>query len=145
MVVALALVAWLTPSRVVRGQVLSLKRREFVDAAHTLGATHGTILRRHLIPNTAGLVVVYTTLLIPEVILVESFLSFIGFSVLYDSRPLESWGALVDYGRQALGGNGENWWLLVVPAVVMSVTLFSFNFLGDGLRDALDPQQRGRR
>jgi oligopeptide transport system permease protein len=144
-VVALAAVTWLTPARVVRGQVLSLKRREFVDAARTLGASRLKILTRHLVPNTAGIVVVYTTLLIPEVILVESFLSFVGFSVLYDNRPLESWGSLVDYGRLALGANGENWWLLVVPATAMSLTLFSFNFLGDGLRDALDPQQRGRR
>jgi ABC-type dipeptide/oligopeptide/nickel transport system permease subunit len=97
---------------------------------------------RHLIPNTLGIVVVYTSLTIPAVILEESFLSFIGLSVLYDGRPLESWGALVDYGRQALPTGA--WWLLIVPATAMSVTLLSLNFLGDGLRDALDPQQRGR-
>jgi oligopeptide transport system permease protein len=142
---ALGLVQWLTPSRIVRGQVLSLKRREFVDAARTLGASRWTILTRHLIPNTMGIVVIITTLTIPEVILVESFLSFIGLTVLYEGKPLESWGSLVDYGRQALAGNGDNWWLLVFPAVAMSVTLFSLNFLGDGLRDALDPQQRGRK
>jgi oligopeptide transport system permease protein len=143
---ALGLVTWLTPSRIVRGQVLSLKHREFVDAARTLGASRWTILRRHLIPNTLGVVVVFTTLTIPEVILQESFLSFIGLSVQYDGRPLESWGSLVDYGRQvALGSEGDNWWLLVFPAAAMSVTLLSLNFLGDGLRDALDPQQRGRR
>jgi oligopeptide transport system permease protein len=142
---ALGLVQWLTPSRIVRGQVLSLKRREFVDAARTLGASRWTILTRHLIPNTMGIVVIITTLTIPEVILVESFLSFIGLTVLYEGKPLESWGSLVDYGRQALAGNGDNWWLLVFPAAAMSVTLFSLNFLGDGLRDALDPQQRGRK
>jgi oligopeptide transport system permease protein len=142
---ALGLVQWLTPSRIVRGQVLSLKRREFVDAARTLGASRWTILTRHLIPNTLGIVVIITTLTIPEVILVESFLSFIGLTVLYEGKPLESWGSLVDYGRQALAGDGDNWWLLVFPAVAMSVTLFSLNFLGDGLRDALDPQQRGRK
>jgi len=142
---ALGLVQWLTPSRIVRGQVLSLKRREFIDAARTLGASRRQILTRHLIPNTLGIVVIITTLTIPEVILVESFLSFIGLTVLYEGKPLESWGSLVDYGRQALGGNGDNWWLLVFPAAVMSVTLFSLNFLGDGLRDALDPQQRGRK
>jgi oligopeptide transport system permease protein len=142
---ALGLVQWLTPSRIVRGQVLSLKRREFVDAARTLGASRWTILTRHLIPNTMGIVVIITTLTIPEVILVESFLSFIGLTVLIEGKPLESWGSLVDYGRQALSGNGDNWWLLVFPALAMSVTLFSLNFLGDGLRDALDPQQRGRR
>ncbi len=145
----LGLVQWLTPSRVVRGQVLSLKRREFVEAARTLGAGGWTILRRHLIPNTLGVVVVFTTLTIPAVILEESFLSFIGLTVSYqvgeEKIPLESWGALVDYGRQVLGADGERWWLLVCPAVAMSLTLFSLNFLGDGLRDALDPQQRGRR
>jgi len=140
---ALGLVQWLTPSRIVRGQVLSLKGREFVDAARTLGASRWQILTRHLIPNTLGIVVIITTLTIPEVILVESFLSFIGLSVLYDGRPLESWGALVDYGRQALPTGA--WWLLIVPAAAMSVTLLSLNFLGDGLRDALDPQQRGRK
>jgi oligopeptide transport system permease protein len=143
--IALGLVQWLTPSRVVRGQVLSLKRRDFVEAAVTLGSGRWKILSRHLIPNTLGVVVVFTTLTIPAVILEESFLSFIGLSVMYDGRPLESWGALVDYGRQAaLGGNGEFWWLLVCPAVAMSATLLSLNFLGDGLRDALDPRQKGR-
>jgi oligopeptide transport system permease protein len=142
---ALGLVQWLTPSRIVRGQVLSLKRREFIDAARTLGASRWKILSRHLIPNTLGIVVIITTLTIPEVILVESFLSFIGLTVLYEGKPLESWGSLVDYGRQALSGSGDNWWLLVFPAAVMSLTLFSLNFLGDGLRDALDPQQRGRK
>jgi oligopeptide transport system permease protein len=143
--VALGLVQWLTPSRIVRGQVLSLKRREFVDAARTLGAGGWTILWRHLIPNTLGVVVVFMTLTVPTVIMEESFLSFIGLSVRYQGEPLDSWGALVEYGRNALGGNGERWWLLVCPAAAMSMTLFSMNFLGDGLRDALDPQQRGRK
>jgi len=143
--VALGVVQWLTPSRIVRGQVLSLKRREFVDAARTLGASDAAILFRHLIPNTLGIVVIITTLTIPEVILVESFLSFIGLTVRYRGESLDSWGALVDYGRNALGSGGERWWLLVFPALAMSVTLFSLNFLGDGLRDAFDPQQRGRR
>ena len=135
---ALGLVQWLTPSRVVRGQILSLRRREFVEAATTLGASKWSVLSRHLIPNTLGIVVVYTSLTIPAVILEESFLSFIGLSVLYDGRPLESWGALVDYGRQALPTGA--WWLLIVPAAAMSVTLLSLNFLGDGLRDILDPR-----
>ena len=143
--IALGLVQWLTPSRIVRGQVLSLKRREFVDAARTLGAGGWTILTRHLIPNTLGVVVVFMTLTVPTVIMEESFLSFIGLSVRYQGEPLDSWGALVEYGRNALGGNGERWWLLVCPAAAMSMTLFSMNFLGDGLRDALDPQQRGRK
>ncbi len=143
--IALGLVQWLTPSRVVRGQVLSLKQRDFVEAAVTLGSGRWKILRTHLIPNTLGVVAVFTTLTIPAVILEESFLSFIGLSVMYEGRPLESWGALVDYGRQvALGGNGAFWWLLVCPAAAMSATLLSLNFLGDGLRDALDPRQKGR-
>jgi ABC-type dipeptide/oligopeptide/nickel transport system permease subunit len=143
--IALGVVQWLTPSRIVRGQVLSLKQREFVDAARTLGAGNWSILRRHLIPNTMGVVVVFTTLTIPAVILEESFLSFIGLTVRYRGESLDSWGALVEYGRNALGGDGERWWLLVFPAAAMSLTLFSLNFLGDGLRDALDPQQRGRK
>jgi oligopeptide transport system permease protein len=141
---ALGLVQWLTPSRIVRGQVLSLKRREFVDAAITLGARPWKVLSRHLIPNTLGVVVVFTTLTIPAVIMEESFLSFIGLTVMYDGEPLDSWGALVENGRSALGVNGERWWLLVFPAAAMSLTLFSLNFLGDGLRDALDPRQKGR-
>ncbi len=142
--VALGLVQWLTMARIVRGQVLGLKEKEFVDAAVTVGAGWWQVLTRHLIPNTLGVVVVYTTLTVPQVILQESFLAFIGLTVEMDGRPLESWGALVNYGREALGANGEFWWLLLWPSIAMSVTLFSLNFLGDGLRDALDPQQRGR-
>ncbi|MCG3133613.1 MAG: hypothetical protein HMLKMBBP_00814 [Planctomycetes bacterium] len=142
--VALGLVQWLTPARVVRGQILSIKRREFVDAAVTLGTTPWRILVRHLIPNTMGVVVVFTTLTIPAVILEESFLSFIGLTVKFGGEPIDSWGALVDSGRNALGVNGERWWMLVFPGAAMSLTLFSMNFLGDGLRDALDPRQKGR-
>lgn len=142
--VALGVVQWLTPARVVRGQILSIKRREFVDAAITLGTRPSRILFRHLIPNTLGIVVVFTTLTIPAVIMEESFLSFIGLTVMYDGEPLDSWGALVENGRNALGTDGDRWWLLVWPAAAMSLTLFSLNFLGDGLRDALDPRQKGR-
>ena len=142
--VALGFVQWLTPARVVRGQILSLKRREFVEAAVTLGTKPSKILLRHLVPNTLGVVAVFTTLTIPAVILEESFLSFIGLTVLFNGEPIDSWGALVDYGRNALGSNGERWWMLVFPAAAMSITLFSLNFLGDGLRDALDPRQKGR-
>lgn len=142
--IALGAVQWLTMARIVRGQVLSLREKEFVDAAITIGTPWWAILGRHLIPNTLGVVVVYMTLTIPAVILQESFLSFIGLTVEWDGRPLESWGALVNYGRESLGGKGQNWWLLVFPSIAMSVTLFSMNFLGDGLRDALDPQQRGK-
>lgn len=142
--VALGVVQWLTPARVVRGQVLSLRRREFVEAAVTLGTRPSKILLRHLIPNTMGIVVVFTTLTIPAVILEESFLSFIGLTVMYDGEPLDSWGALVENGRNAVQQDGNRWWLLVFPAAAMSITLFSLNFLGDGLRDALDPRQKGR-
>jgi oligopeptide transport system permease protein len=142
--VALGVVQWLTPARVVRGQILSLKQREYVDAATTLGTRPVKTLFRHLIPNTLGIVVVFTTLTIPAVIMEESFLSFIGLTVMYDGEPLDSWGALVENGRNALGTDGDRWWLLVAPAAAMSLTLFSLNFLGDGLRDALDPRQKGR-
>lgn len=142
--IALGAVQWLTMARIVRGQVLSLREKEFVDAAITIGTPWWNILARHLIPNTLGVVVVYMTLTIPAVILQESFLAFLGLSVEWDGQPLESWGALVNYGRESLGAGGQNWWLLVFPSIAMSVTLFSMNFLGDGLRDALDPQQRGK-
>ena len=142
--VALGLVQWLTMARIVRGQVLSLKEKEFIEAAHMSGAGHMSILFRHLIPNTLGVVVVYSTLMIPAVILQESFLAFIGLTVEFQGRTLDSWGSLIDLGRKALTSTGGNWWVLLFPSVAMAVTLFSLNFLGDGLRDALDPQQRGR-
>jgi oligopeptide transport system permease protein len=142
--VALGAVQWLTMARIVRGQVLSLKEKEFVEAARMAGAGHWALLFRHLIPNTLGIVAVYTTLTVPAVILQESFLSFIGLAVQYKGENLASWGALVDEGRQALGTGGDRWWILVFPSLAMAVTLFAMNFLGDGLRDALDPQQKGR-
>lgn len=142
--VALGMVQWLTPARIVRGQALSLRRREFVEAAVTLGSPPAKILFRHIVPNTLGIVVVFTTLTIPAVVMEESFLSFIGLTVKFRGEPIDSWGALVESGRNALGVNGERWWMLVFPAAAMSLTLFSLNFLGDGLRDALDPRQKGR-
>lgn len=142
--VALGAVQWLTMARIVRGQILSLKQKEFVEAARMSGTGPSGIVFGHLIPNTLGVVAVYTTLTVPAVILQESFLAFIGLTVEFNQQPLESWGALVNVGRQALGNSGENWWLLIFPSLAMAVTLFSLNFLGDGLRDALDPQQRGR-
>ena len=98
----------------------------------------------HLVPNTMGIVVVYTTLTIPAVILQESFLAFIGLAVEYEGRSLDSWGALVKGGVDALGEDGSRSWMLLTPSIAMALTLFSLNFLGDGLRDALDPRQRGR-
>ncbi len=141
---ALGALQWLTMARIVRGQVLSLREKEFVDAAITVGTRWTGILSRHLIPNVLGVVVVYMTLTVPAVILMESFLAFVGLAVEWQGLPLESWGALINSGREALGNNGEFWWMLVFPSIAMSATLFSLNFLGDGLRDALDPQQRGR-
>ncbi len=144
--VALGAVQWLDMARIVRGQVLSLKEKEFIEAARACGAGPIPIVFRHLIPNVMGVVVVYTTLTIPAVILQEAFLSFIGLKVEYQGHDLESWGALTDYGRQAMATDGSfaNWWLLVFPAAVLAISLLCMNFLGDGLRDALDPRQKGR-
>jgi len=142
--VALGCVQWLMMARIVRGQVLSLKEKEFIEAARMCGSGHASIVFRHLIPNTLGVVVVYATLTVPAVILQESFLSFIGLTVEFQGRTLDSWGSLVDQGRQALTASGGKWWILVFPSAAMAVTLFSLNFLGDGLRDALDPKLKGR-
>jgi ABC-type dipeptide/oligopeptide/nickel transport system permease subunit len=142
--VALGAVQWLTMARIVRGQILSLKEKEFIEAARMSGTGPAGILFKHLIPNTMGLVVVYTTLTVPAVILQESFLAFIGLAVEYRGQSLDSWGALVKSGMDSLGSDGKQSWMLLGPSIAMALTLFSLNFLGDGLRDALDPQQRGR-
>jgi len=130
---ALGLVQWLTMARIVRGQVLSLKHREFVEAARALGARSGRILFRHVVPNALGPIVVSLTLTIPAVMLQEAFLSFLGLGV---QAPRASWGTLVFEGTKQLLYP----WILVGPGLVMSLTIFALNFLGDGLRDALDPQ-----
>ncbi len=134
--VALGLVQWLTMARIVRGQVLSLKRQTFVEAARALGASDGSIVFRHIVPNTLGPVIVYTTLTVPAVILQEAFLSFLGLGV---QPPDASWGTLVSDGARVLALFP---WLVIFPGAALSVTLLCFNFLGDGLRDALDPQSR---
>jgi len=135
--VAIGAINWLDMARIVRGQTLSLKNREFIEAARAGGVTMSRIIRRHIVPNLLGVVVIYVTLTIPQVILVESFLSFLGLGV---QEPMTSWGALVNEGAQEM----ENApWMLVFPALFLTVTLFCFNFLGDGLRDALDPRDRG--
>ena len=141
---ALGAVQWLTIARIVRGQVLSLKEKEFVEAAEMCGTSHAGIVFSHLIPNTLGVVIVYATLTIPAVILQESFLAFIGLTVEFQGRALDSWGSLVNIGRQALTDSGGNWWILIFPSLAMAVTLFSLNFFGDGLRDALDPKLKGK-
>jgi oligopeptide transport system permease protein len=134
--IALGSVSWLTMARIVRGQVLSLKNQEFVLAARATGVSTPRIIFRHIVPNTLGPVIVYATLTIPTVMLTEAFLSFLGFGV---QPPLASWGSLVTDGIQNIGIFP---WQLVFPGVTMALTLFSLNFLGDGLRDALDPQTR---
>ena len=134
--VAIGAVNWLDMARIVRGQTLSLKNKPFVEAARACGATEMQIIRRHIVPNLLGVVIVYVTLTIPQVILIESFLSFLGLGV---QEPLTSWGALVNEGAQELETAP---WSLLFPATFLAATLFAFNFLGDGLRDALDPKDR---
>jgi peptide/nickel transport system permease protein/oligopeptide transport system permease protein len=131
----------LTMARIVRGQVLTLKAQQFTLAARALGQSHVRILLYHLLPNLIGLVIVYLTLTIPAVILDESFLSFLGLGI---QAPQASWGSLLSDGAQSINPVRSNWWLLVFPALAMSLTLLALNFLGDALRDALDPRrQRG--
>ena len=139
LVLSLGLIEWLTMARIVRGQVLSLKSQQFVMAARSLGQSHWKILTRHLLPNLIGVVVIYLTLTVPAVILDESFLSFLGLGI---QAPQASWGSLLADGAQTINPVKSNWWLLVFPAAAMSVTLLALNFLGDALRDALDPRQR---
>jgi oligopeptide transport system permease protein len=133
---ALGLVQWLTMARIVRGQVLTLRHQEFVQAARVMGASDMRILFRHILPNTLGVVVVYATLTVPAVIILEAFLSFLGLGVE------NSWGRLVAKGVEVVNPIRSYWWLLVFPSLFLAVTLFSLNFLGDGLRDALDPRTR---
>jgi oligopeptide transport system permease protein len=134
--IAIGSVSWLTMARIVRGQILSLKNQEFVLAARATGVSSSRIIFRHLVPNTLGPIIVYATLTIPQIMLTEAFLSFLGFGV---QAPLASWGSLASEGIQNIGIFP---WQLVFPGVTMALTLFSLNFLGDGLRDALDPQMR---
>ena len=131
---AIGAVEWLTMARIVRGQVMNLRKQEFVEAAYSLGLSQWTIIRRHIIPNTLGPVIVYTTLTIPSVMLLEAFLSFLGLGI---QPPQSSWGLLINYGVETME---EYPWLLIFPGVTLSLTLFALNFLGDGLRDALDPR-----
>lgn len=131
---AIGAVEWLTMARIVRGQVLSLKEREFIEATAVMGLPLWRVLFRHLLPNVLGPVIVYTTLTIPSVMILEAFLSFLGLGV---QPPMSSWGLLIKEGVEAMQ---PFWWMLVFPSVALAVTLFSLNFLGDGLRDALDPR-----
>jgi oligopeptide transport system permease protein len=133
---AIGAVEWLTMARIVRGQTLALKRKEFIEAARASGGSTAAIIFRHIVPNVLGVVIVYVTLTIPQVILLESFLSFLGLGV---QDPRTSWGMLINDGAAELEINPRT---LIIPAMFMTVTLFCFNFLGDGLRDALDPKDR---
>ncbi len=131
---AIGAVEWLTMARIVRNQVQGLRQQEFVEAAVSMGLSPVRILWRHLVPNALGPVIVYTTLTIPSVMLLEAFLSFLGLGV---QPPQSSWGLLISYGVESME---EYPWLLIFPGLVLSLTLFALNFLGDGLRDALDPR-----
>jgi len=139
LILCLGLTEWLTMARIVRGQVLSLKSQQFVLAARSIGQSHFNIIFQHLFPNLLGVALVYLTLTVPAVILDESFLSFLGVGV---QAPLASWGLLLSDAAQVINPLKGYWWLLVFPAIAMSLTLLALNFLGDGLRDALDPRQR---
>jgi oligopeptide transport system permease protein len=129
---AIGAVEWLTMARIMRSQVQSLRQQEFVEAAISLGLSPAVIIRRHLIPNALGPIIVYTTLTIPSVMLLEAFLSFLGLGI---QPPQTSWGLLISYGAETME---EFPWLLIFPGLALTLTLFSLNFLGDGLRDALD-------
>ena len=131
---AIGAVEWLTMSRIVRSQVMSLSQQEFVLSAEAMGVSKKDIISRHLIPNAIGPVIVYATLTVPQIMLLEAFLSFLGLGV---QAPMSSWGLLISDGAVSME---EYWWLLIFPSLAFSLTLFSLNFIGDGLRDALDPR-----
>lgn len=139
--IVIGAVYWLTMARVVRGQIISLKNEQFVDAARTVGASGLRIVFLHLVPNVMSIVIVYLTLTIPAVMLFEAFLSFLGLGV---EAPAVSWGVLAEEGLKVITPVKIYWWLVVFPALALASTLYSLNFLGDGLRDALDPRMKNR-
>jgi peptide/nickel transport system permease protein/oligopeptide transport system permease protein len=139
LILCLGLIEWLTMARIVRGQVLTLKAQQYVAAAQALGQSHFKILTRHLLPNLLGIIVVYLTLTVPAVILDESFLSFLGLGI---QSPQASWGSLLADGASVINPIKSNWWLLVFPAFAMCATLLALNFLGDAIREAMDPKAR---
>jgi oligopeptide transport system permease protein len=134
--IVIGAVSWLDMARIVRGQTLSLRNKEFIEAAYVSGVSNWKVIIRHIVPNVLGIVVIYSSLLIPSMILTESFLSFLGLGV---QEPMTSWGALLQEGAQTME---IAIWQLAFPAAFMMVTLFCFNYIGDGLRDALDPKDR---
>ena len=131
---AIGAVEWLTMARIVRAQVIGLKNQEFVQAAQVMGVSNFSMLRRHILPNILGPIAVYATLTIPQVMLLEAFLSFLGLGI---QPPMSSWGTLIRYGVESME---EHYWLLIYPGLTFTITLFALNFFGDGLRDALDPK-----
>ena len=135
-VLAITAFSWMDTARLVRGQTLSLRKMEFVEAARAMGVSTPRIVIEHIVPNLLGLVLVYATVTVPSVILTESVLSFLGLGI---QEPMTSWGVLIHDGAQMLESAP---WLLIFPALLLSLTLYSFNYLGDGLRDALDPKDR---
>ncbi|WP_068109649.1 ABC transporter permease subunit [Tropicimonas marinistellae] len=135
--VGIGLISWLDMARIARGQTLSIKNKEFVEAAHAIGVRPSTIIRRHIVPNLLGVVIVYATLLVPNMIIYESFISFLGLGV---QEPNTSWGALISEGASQL--QYGTLWMLLFPLFFFVITLFAFFFVGDGLRDALDPKDR---
>ena len=137
LILTLGVIEWLTMARIVRGQVLSLKSRQFITAAQVLGQSQANILLRHLLPNLSGVILIYLTLTIPAVIIDESFLSFLGLGI---QAPQASWGSLLADGAGAINPLKSFWWLLVFPASAMSASLLALNFLGDAMRDAFDPR-----
>lgn len=141
LLVAIGSMSWLTLARVVRGQVLSLKALPFVESARAIGMSRSRVFVRHLLPNLIGPIVVYATLTVPQAILQESFLSFLGIGI---KPPLPSWGNLAAEGRDELNPYRSHWWLLVSPCVLLGVTLLSLNFVGEALREGFDPKRRGR-
>jgi peptide/nickel transport system permease protein/oligopeptide transport system permease protein len=135
--VGLGAISWLTMARIVRGQVLSLRTRGFVQASRALGASHGRILRRHILPNVYGIIITYLTLTVPAIILYESFLSYLGLGI---QPPQASLGSLIAEGAAQINPIRVYWWMLVHPSVILTSTLLALSFLGDGLRDACDPR-----
>jgi ABC-type dipeptide/oligopeptide/nickel transport system permease subunit len=135
--VGLGAISWLTMARIVRGQVLSLRERSFVEASRALGASHARILWHHILPNVYGIIIVYLTLTVPGVILYESFLSYLGLGI---QPPMASWGSLIAEGASQLNPIRVYWWLIVFPGIALVTALLALNFLGDGLRDAFDPR-----
>ena len=131
---AIGAVEWLTMARIVRAQVIGLKNQEFVQAAQVMGVSNISMFRRHILPNILGPIAIYATLTIPQVMLLEAFLSFLGLGI---QPPMSSWGILIRYGVESME---EHYWLLIYPGLTFTITLFALNFFGDGLRDALDPK-----